>query len=619
MADVTIGDLTPKGSDLELDDLLETSTTSKGILTRIDPGVAYITESVYQPMVYSPFAGYRVPLELEFSRNPLSRTISPAWRFDTPEEISIIGFDADSASGTTADPDLDDGKPDRNVQLRLVFEDDSTYVFTFKHLEVPYAYDSDFTSVSVVNNLYPSMFPVGTVTSTSGWNGASIQLTANVRDISEGRRVKEIHTYLTSPSTGPINVKAPGRMVWNLQIGMFSKAISGHDIIKSDGPYGRPIKTGDLLYSTDNLSSKGYVNADGTILLQSQAPDLYAQVGLIGGVSSAPTEVVSGTPTLPDDGYGCVFSSDGALLAVALDGPPGLTILNTSDWSIVSGTPTLAYIGSMPSFSPDGTLLAVTHSVSPYLTILNTSDWSIVSGTPTLSGYGGGCSFSPDGNYLAVGFNSSPYLTILNTSDWSVVSGTPTLAGIGRSIKFSPDGTLLAIAHGGSPYITILNTSDWSTVSGTPTLSGYGNGCAFSPDGTYLAIGFNSSPYLTILNTFDWSIVSGTPTLAGIGRKCSFSPDGNYLAIGHTGSPYLTILNTSDWSVVSGTPILPFTGYGCAFSPDGALLATAHYDSPYFTLISKSVSYSYNESTEFKLPNYDTTTFDEGVKAWLKK
>ena len=126
------------------------------------------------------------------------------------------------------------------------------------------------------------------------------------------------------------------------------------------------------------------------------------------------------------------------------------------------------------AFSPDGALLAVAHNASPYINIYNTSDWSKVANPATLpTGASNGCAFSPDGALLAVVHSTSPYITIYNTSDWSKVANPATLpTGIGYGCAFSPDGALLVVAHSISPYITIYNTSDWSKVGDATPVSG---------------------------------------------------------------------------------------------------------------------------------------------------
>ena len=95
------------------------------------------------------------------------------------------------------------------------------------------------------------------------------------------------------------------------------------------------------------------------------------------------------------------------------------------------------------AFSPDGALLAVAHNASPYINIYNTSDWSKVANPATLpASTSYGCAFSPNGALLAVAHNSSPYVTIYNTSDWSKAAGVVPIYDTARAVSFVAAGAL---------------------------------------------------------------------------------------------------------------------------------------------------------------------------------
>ncbi len=283
---------------------------------------------------------------------------------------------------------------------------------------------------------------------------------------------------------------------------------------------------------------------------------------------------ITNPATLPaSTGYGCAFSPDGALLAVAHGGSPYMTIYLTSDWSKLANPTTLpASTGYGCAFSPDGSLLAVAHGSSPYITIYNTNDWSKLANPailPPINAYC--CAFSPDGGKLAVGHLDSPFLTIYNTSDWSKIANPATLpANSVWGCAWSPDGSKLAVAHTGTPFLTIYNTGNWSKIANPATLPGtLGKDCAFSPDGTMLAVAHSGSPSVTIYHTSDWSKLANPATLpAGDGQACAWSADGSRLAVAHSGSPYVTIYRIADWSKIPDPDTLPAGPVnGCAFSP----------------------------------------------------
>ena len=107
-----------------------------------------------------------------------------------------------------------------------------------------------------------------------------------------------------------------------------------------------------------------------------------AQVSL----QNADSKFVLAPITVPSTSYGCAFSPDGSLLAVAHGGSPNITIYNTSDWSKVTDPAQLpTSTGYGCAFSPDGSLLAVAHTESPYITTYDTSTWVVESGFSLLS------------------------------------------------------------------------------------------------------------------------------------------------------------------------------------------------------------------------------------------
>ena len=102
-----------------------------------------------------------------------------------------------------------------------------------------------------------------------------------------------------------------------------------------------------------------------------------AQVSL----QNADSKLVLAPIPLPSTGFGCAFSPDGTLLAVAHGGSPHITIYNTSTWAKLANPSVLPpSTANGCAFSPDGTLLAVAHGGSPYATFYNTSTWAATSG-----------------------------------------------------------------------------------------------------------------------------------------------------------------------------------------------------------------------------------------------
>lgn len=275
--------------------------------------------------------------------------------------------------------------------------------------------------------------------------------------------------------------------------------------------------------------------------------------------------------TIPVSNFirGCAFSSNGELLIIvhAGAGTQFMRVFDaTSDWSVVSGTPTLPNTGFGCCYSNDESLFAVAHAVEKRISVFNTSDWTGIDDLPTLPNTAYGVAFSPNDEYLAIAHANGNRLTILDTSDWSIIPGTPSLPWTAEDVHFSPNGDYLAVAHSNGRNFSVINTSDWTVNTSVPTMSGSSFGCHFSSDGSYLAVAHANSPNLTILNTSDWSTFHGMPTISsGAGNKCRFSPDDKYLAVTRLSNPRLRIIDTSDWSVVA-EPVMPTGCTGVAFT-----------------------------------------------------
>ncbi|MGQ0335684.1 WD40 repeat domain-containing protein [Halomonas elongata] len=357
-------------------------------------------------------------------------------------------------------------------------------------------------------------------------------------------------------------------------------------------------RVGEASLVKSNAPLDDRLRLDGMAYLKADYPDLAAMFP-----ETLPAqEVVSGTPSLPDMGRGAAFSPDGAYLAMAHNGSPYLTIIDTSDWSVVSGTPSLPKSGWGAAFSPDGAYLAIVHEGSPCLTVIDTADWSVVSGTPSLPGTGNGVAFgsNANGTFLAAVHEGAPYLTIIDTSDWSVVSGTPSMPGEGNDVAFAPNGAYLSVAHWESPYLTIVAASDWSVANVAPTLAGMGRAIDISPISGIIAVAHNPADFnsdearFTVIDPNDnWSVVSDAPDIQSSIADVKFSPDGAFLAIGHYGGSHLMVIDIATWSVVGGTPSLPNYGETVAWHPDGDFLAAGYLNAPNLTVTARSPDWFY--------------------------
>ena len=102
------------------------------------------------------------------------------------------------------------------------------------------------------------------------------------------------------------------------------KTINGASILGSGDIAVESFSTGDIIFSTQDLSAPDWLRADGSAYLQASYPDLYAEVGLL---MQLPLPKLSNPADLPtSNGYGVAFSPDGTYMSVAHDASPYITI-----------------------------------------------------------------------------------------------------------------------------------------------------------------------------------------------------------------------------------------------------------------------------------------------------
>lgn len=206
------------------------------------------------------------------------------------------------------------------------------------------------------------------------------------------------------------------------------------------------------------------------------------------------------------------FSPDGSHLAVTVSGNPGVQVYRTDTWGLVTLSSGIGSTGYGCDWSPDGTLLAVAgHSNGATLTVYNTETWekiTISGGVPATTGIN--CRFNPDGSRLAVACGQNPALVLYNTVTWAKVPLTGGAPGTdGNSCAWSPDGTLLAVVSASSQYLTIYNTTTLEKVTisgGQPT--GPCNQCEFSIDGDLLYVTHNNAPGFVVYDADTWAKVT---------------------------------------------------------------------------------------------------------------
>jgi hypothetical protein len=238
-------------------------------------------------------------------------------------------------------------------------------------------------------------------------------------------------------------------------------------------------------------------------------------------VLESPTSTSTSSDATPYGDLGTVYGlsqpPDGALLALAHECPPYLTVLSVPDWQIHN-----LEMVAMPrslnrtAFSLDGGTLLITDSC------LNR--WWLATETyaelNAIEGRGRTGVFYWDGAHAVLGYSedglmssdesssSASYghrVSLVPLTDWFSASYVVRLPGEPYIIKFTNDRKFIAVGHRCPPYVTIIDAATWETVETFFTLEYSVCSLDFTFDGVYMAAVYKHDPYCTIIKTANWS------------------------------------------------------------------------------------------------------------------
>ena len=379
-----------------------------------------------------------------------------------------------------------------------------------------------------------------------------------------------------------------------------------------------PDTPGTLAASYDDLTTGGWLLADGASYLQSAYPALFAAIGQPEPFSSNSLKLASPATLPTGQGNAAVFSADGVYMAVGHAVTPFLTIYKRSGDTFTK----LANPATLPTgqvngmaFSADGVYLTL--SGSPALSVYKRSGdvfTKLTDPSPQPAGtVQKAPALSADGIYLAAAnVVTAPYLTLYKRSGdvfTKLTDPASMPATVGISCALSGDGVYLAVGlNSGNLLLLYKRAGDTFTKLTDPASPSAGtiNGMAFSADGIYLALASGSAPYVTVYKRSGdvFTKLAAPATLpTGQGNAAAFSADGNYLAVGHATNPFLTIYRRNGDTFTKlanpATPLPVSTGNGVAFSSSGEHLAIAQTSTPFVEIYR---DYSFSKATEFPVP-----------------
>ena len=366
----------------------------------------------------------------------------------------------------------------------------------------------------------------------------------------------------------------------------------------------------------------GYIEADGSVYLQSAYPSLFAAIGHPPGYSVAAT-VVSALP-YAISAAGVAISHDGDFAALVSGSSPYIFMSKrVGDTFVAMPTPPsfAGTSGNQVAFSRDGNLMAIAHNGTPFVSVYRRvgDSWSKLANPGTLpASTGNGAAWSSDGAFLAVAHATTPFVTIYSVAGDVLTKVTDPVAlpaAAGRSAAFSPDTNFLAIGHDTTPFVTVYSRSGSVFTKLTDPVSlpaASGSGVAWSSN-DYLAVAHGTSPYVTI---YTKSGSGSGSTLAkatdpstlptGTGTDVAGTADGSYFFVAHNTTPYLSCYKRSGstWSKLTNPTQLPAaTAAAIGIGFDDKLLAVGVGSALDFHPVYSP--WGYDSATEFAVPTIE--------------
>jgi len=386
-------------------------------------------------------------------------------------------------------------------------------------------------------------------------------------------------------------------------------------------------KPGDVKVSASDLTAKGYLELDGSTVLQSAYSALFTKLGTQPAFSFI---VPSASATLRT----AYYEDDTHVFAYLTTSTKNISVYQKSDWTVVTTITAAQLIKCLVSNS---THVFVGLAASPWIAIYRKSDWGSET-VPTLSGIVSGMGI--DSSYVYLNHNLD--FAVIDVSTLTLVAGTVTAAQSNSLNYILHDSNYVYLLD--TSYVRVIAKSNLTTVGTLVTHSGH----------TYS----QSSSYLSVVDT------SGTGTLTII-KKSTLTPAHIVIPF-NTGSNYLavteafTAVANSTWQTLaiydnltqdlihygalaynsmSGVHILAsdkllYVVFADSFSvfsdslqriaymklPSGGVprdLGSSHFmcsntNSPYSHFVK---IYDYDITTEFKLP---IMTNPPGLKGYIK-
>jgi len=379
----------------------------------------------------------------------------------------------------------------------------------------------------------------------------------------------------------------------------------------------KPQRIGDILISARG-SVEGYLEAVGGIYLQAAYPELYAELGLLGGERGLSWDS-SSIATAAVNTVEIFVTKQGTIIQLA--GTSTLTqVIRSTDGGVTWSAPvtvhaTLGAVGIAES--ADGTIAVITwaggtNRIELRHSLDDGATWSTTG--PSLTGVTVKPAFFvySNGRWVVGGFASSiVYLTDVNASGFtyggSVANGSAMVA-----IAANDTGVLVA-AGGQHAFVSINNGNTWTVIS---TAVGLGSArlalsVATDKKGKWVITG-NGFTSRSVDDRATWEVYEGTFSPAT--GKTLTDGDGVWVNFAGSANVRRSVDDGKTWNAITPVPGANYANNPAAYHDGNFYFSYRPAQNDSRTVISRP-SYGYDTATQFRLPNIPVAS---GLKAFIK-
>lgn len=363
---------------------------------------------------------------------------------------------------------------------------------------------------------------------------------------------------------------------------------------------------GDVLLTSRQVASN-FLRTDGSIYLQSAYPDLFAQLGLLGGVSGQAWSLkTSGVGTSITD-----VASDlkGVVIAIGASTSIIRSTDNGETWTVIPGVLPASQSGKCIATDRKG-VWCIGHSNGGVRSTDNGLTWGV-------GGVGQASSIDTDGlgTWIATrGGSSQINKSLDNGVTWT---GSTVSSNYLYAVCTDRKGVWVVAGIEGAMRRSADNGLTWSPVTLSSATSEVVAGCpkaiATDGEGRWVRVNSNTSISSSVDNGVTWqSAVGGlttTPATAFTGVAASGA--GAFSAVGAGGAIITSRNSGASWTYPT-TPLDGSAGNSIARLSDSGLVSVAVAGK---IAVSRAV-FSYDSATQFKTPTiYDPSGLTSYIKA----